>query len=214
MARLKNGILGPFIGSLSLVTGYLRLGIPVMRFKNPLKDKKNKKRRTPAQRAMNSKMAVVMNFLSPLTSFVNIGFSTSTKPGQTPHNIAVSRMLLSGIKGNYPNYELDYPNIQLTDGKLRMPENIVARLENDDIIVTWDIPSYENFIRSRDQIMAVCYDAKGSVTKLLSGARISDGIETLKTQASLRKKPMHVYISFISDDRKLIAKSFYAGMIK
>lgn len=212
MAKLLSGILGPFIGSIKHVTGYLRLGIPVMKFKNPKKTFKVTTIRTPAQLAMNSKMSVTMTFLRHLTSFVNIGFSTSVKPGQTPHNIAVSRMLLKGVKGEYPNYQLDYPNIQLTDGKLRLPENIQVQKQGDNIVITWDIPYGETHIRSRDQVMAVCYDTTGYAIKLLSGARITAGGEIMQVDAS-RKKEMHIYVSFISDDRKQIAPSFYAGMI-
>ena len=214
MARLKSGILGPFIGSIQHVTGYIRLGVAVMKFKDPDKNKKNKTPRSPAQLAMNAKMSLAMKFLTYVTNFVNVGFSTSVGPGQTPHNIAVSRMLLTGIKGSYPNYELDYPNIQLTDGKLRLPDNIQAKQLGDDIVITWNVPAYEGDVRARDQVMAVCCDGKGFATKLLSGARITDGMEVLKGHAIKRQKPFHVYVSFISDDRKLVAKSVYAGMIE
>ena len=155
-----------------------------------------------------------MKFLGAITSYVNIGFSTSTKNGQTAHNIAVSRMLLTGIKGTYPGYELDYPNIQVSDGTLRSPDNIQARLLGNDIILTWDVPHGEPVMRSWDQVMAICCDGADRAYILYNGARVTVGSETLPVQANYRKRPYHVYVSFISNDRKLISKSVYAGMIE
>jgi len=213
MARIQKGILGPFIGSLANITGYLRLGVPVIRTKVDPADVP--KVRTPKQKEVTAKFSLAMTFIKPVTPFINVGFSLHRAPGKTAHNIAVSKILSQGITGEYPELALDFPNIPVCHGELPGAVHPEVTLINPKRLrFSWEVDSNEDPERKRDQVMLLAFSPQdGTAYYLKSGARRSAGAEFLDIYAEQANQTFQTYISFISDDREMIADSRYTGQI-
>ena len=213
MARIQKGILGPFIGSLANITGYLRLGVPVMRTKVDPADVP--KVRTPKQKEVTARFRLAMTFIKPVTPFINVGFSLHRAPGQTAHNVAVSKVLSQGITGEYPELTLDFPNIPVSHGALPGAVRPEVRLLNPRRLqFSWEVDPNDYSERRRDQVMLLAFSPQdGTAYYLKSGARRSAGVEFLDIYPEQPDQTFETYISFISDDREMIADSRYTGRI-
>jgi hypothetical protein len=213
MARIKNGILGPIVGSIANVTGCIRLGVPVL--KKKIQPTVVSKHRTPKQKGVTTKFQLAMQFIKPVTPFINIGFSLNRAPGQTAHNVAVSKILAQGFKGDFPDMELNFPNIIVTHGGLAPAENPRVELENGTTLrFSWDSDPEDYSDRKRDQVMLLAFSPETHTAFFLkSGARRSEGTEFLQVYPELENQSFQTYISFISDDRQMIANSSYIGEV-
>jgi hypothetical protein len=213
MARIKNGILGPIVGSIANVTGCVRLGVPVL--KKKIQPAVVSKTRTSKQQDVTTKFKLAMEFIKPVTPFINVGFSLNRAPGQTAHNVAVSKILSQGIMGESPELELDFPNIIVTQGELPPVENPRVELVNGSVLrFSWDFDHDDLSDRKRDQVMLLAYSLETKQAYYLkSGARRSEGEEFLQVYPELENQSFQTFISFISDDRQMIANSTYTGKI-
>jgi hypothetical protein len=114
MARFNNGIMGGFTGIIGDIEGYIRKGQPIMRAR-----RRKVIGSSDAQKACRQRMKVVNEFTRMITDFVRIGFGVDAAPTtKTANNLAKSYQLLHGIKGEYPNLEIDYPKVRVTSGTL------------------------------------------------------------------------------------------------
>jgi len=132
MAKLNNGILGPLIGKLANVVGYIRLGQPVVRMV-PKKLKK-KKIRTEAQQAVNLRFKIVKSFISKVKTFVAVGFKLEVA-GTTKiaENGAVSYNIKNAVIGEYPDLTLDFAKVMISKGHLPAPLNPIVEMQTGPI---------------------------------------------------------------------------------
>jgi hypothetical protein len=211
MATIKNGILGPVEGPLSRVTGYIRLGVPVLRAKP---DPEKVKARSAKQIAANNRFSFAMKFVKPATPFLNVGFSVSRAQGQTAHNVAVSHALRA-VAGENPDFHFNYENILVADGSL--PEALnpsVERTTARTLQFSWEATENLSYQRSQDQVMLLAYLPEEELAfYTTSGARRGTGQETLAVCSGQPGQVFETYIAFISDDRKTVSKSIYTGQI-
>jgi len=221
MARLLEGIFGPIVGKLANTVGYVRKGQAVLRM-SPAKPKK-KKARTPAQQAVNLKFKLVKAFISVINGFTNVGFKLDVE-GTTKiaQNNAVSYNIKDAIKGEFPDFELDYSKIIVSKGTLMPPLNPTVELEDNQLRIKWEVNPGLSRERRRDQVMMLAYLPVSKETSyVLSGARRTAGEDVLeidyrKTDHYSQKKDtsIEVYVAFIADDRQSISDSVYAGRIE
>lgn len=220
MAKLNFGILGPFIGKIANLVGYVRLGQPLLRSK-PKKSKK-KSVRSDAQKAVNLRFKLVKSFISDIGEFIHEGYRIDVaKTDRIPENGAASYLLMEAVKGEYPNFEMDYSKVLVSRGKLPKPLNPTVKLEGDTLKFSWDVDPKWGYELNRDQVMVLAYlPANGTADYSLSGARRKDGSEELKVgirrqdEYDSRKDDfIEVYIAFVSDNRKRISNSVYIGRV-
>jgi hypothetical protein len=211
MATIKNGILGPIEGPVSQVTGYIRLGVPVLRKKRQIDSTKP---RSEKQIASNNRFGFAMKFVKPTTPFLNVGFSVDREKGQTAHNIAVSKVL-SAVDGENPNFHFRYEDLLVADGKLQ--EALSPKVEmrtSRTLNFSWEQPERQSYVRGQDQAMLLAYMPEENIAfYITSGARRSAGQDTLEVCSGKPGQVFETYIAFISDDRKKISKSTYTGQI-
>ncbi|WP_316818576.1 DUF6266 family protein [Pedobacter nyackensis] len=220
MARLKYGILGPVLGKIANLVGYLRLGQPILRSK-PKKPKK-KKVRSDAQKAVNLRFKLVKSFISVIGEFIHEGYRLDVaKSDRIPENGASSYLLNEAVTGDYPNYEIDYSKVLVSRGRLQKPSNPTVKLEGNTLKFYWDVDPNWGYELNRDQVMVLAYlPTNGTADYSLSGARRKEGYEELKVgivrqdQYDLKKDDfIEVYIAFVSDNRKRISDSVYLGSV-
>lgn len=211
MARIKNGILGPMEGPVAQVTGYIRLGVPVLRTKP---DPANERVRSEKQIAANNRFTFAMKFVKPATPFLNVGFSVSRATGQTAHNVAVSNVLRA-VAGENPDFHFNYENLLVSDGTLEEALNPkVERTAPGNLRFSWEEPEKQSYQRSQDQVMLLAYLPEQQIAfYTTSGARRSKRQEILAVCSGEPGQVFETYIAFISDDRKNVSKSIYTGQI-
>lgn len=220
MAKLNKGILGPIIGKLANVVGYIRLGAPVLRMA-PVTRKK-KKTRTEAQQAVNLRFKIVKSFIAKVNTFISVGFKLEVA-GTTKiaENAAVSYNIKNAVVGEYPDLALDYAKVMISKGRLPAPSNPRVELQGNFIKFKWDVDADWAYKLKRDQVMMLAYlPANERTYYSLSSARRSVGEDLLEIRtmavargSAKRDDVIETYMAFISDDRQSISDSVYAGKI-
>jgi hypothetical protein len=211
MARIKKGILGPITGSISNIVGYVRLGTPCIRGKGDPQPQNF----TDKQFAHQLRVKLANSFMNPAKNFINIGFSVSTTGGQTAHNVAISQAIKNGTKGEFPDIELDYENMLVSDGDLMGAFNPrVELLERSQLKFSWDYDNLVDFENRRDQIMLLAFSPKTKRSfYTIGGAKRSLGQDILEIYPEAEQESFETYIAFITEDRKRISKSSYTGQV-
>ncbi len=220
MARMNFGILGPIIGKISNLVGYIRRGVPVVRTKP--KKRRKKAKRSIAQQAVNLRFLMVKRFVAVISEFINVGYHLDVADTpKIPENGAVSYLLKEAVTGVYPDYEMDFSKVLVSKGKLPPPLNPTVKLDGDTLKFSWDVNPKWGYKLNRDQVMLLAYlPANNTAEYLLSGARRNEGGEELKVylnpetnRNNKKDEYIETYIAFISDDRKKISDSVYVGRV-
>jgi hypothetical protein len=211
MATIKKGILGPFSGSISNIVGYERLGTPCIRGKGDPQPQNF----TDKQLAHQLRVRLANSFINPSKTYINIGFSKSTTGGQTAHNVAISHALKTGTKGEFPNLEIDFEKLLVSDGDLPQANNPQLELqENTKLMFSWDYDENFEFPNHRDQVMLLAYSPETKRSfYTIGGAKRSSRTEILEIYPELENERFETYISFIQEDRKSISPSIYTGRV-
>jgi hypothetical protein len=210
MARFNNGIMGGFTGIVGHIEGYIRKGQPVMRSR-----RRKVTKFSDAQLACRQRMKVVNEFTSPITDFVRIGFGVDAAPTtKTASNLAISYQLLHGLKGEYPNLEIDYPKVRVTSGTLEVVQNPTMVLEGSALNFSWENDKIRDNNFEDDQLMIlVYYPDRKMASRRYTGAKRGTLKDTIKAYKLKPGERLEAYLSFRSDDRKSISNSVYVGSI-
>lgn len=208
MATFNNGINGGFTGKAGSVIAYQLHGKWVMKG-IPRLSPKNKKG-TARQKACRSAFTKMQTFLSPIVGFIRVGFNLESKLRQmTAHNAAKSYNMLNAQD---ENGEIDFSKVRLTFGNLIGAADPVVKKDDTGFHFSWTNNAGNKWTRETDQVMLIAYSIlKQRVYCIPSGARRSDGFQTLKIHANEKDNEFHTWISFIADDRESIAMSTYTG---
>jgi hypothetical protein len=210
MARFNNGIMGGFTGIIGQIEGYIRKGQPVMRAR-----RKKVTKPSEAQKACRQRMKVVNEFTYMITDYVRIGFELDAAPTtKTANNLAKSYQLLHGLKGEYPNLEIDYPKVRVTSGTLEVVQNPTMVLEGSALNFSWENDKIRDNNFEDDQLMIlVYYPDRKTGTRRYTGAKRGALKDTIKAYKLKPGERLEAYLSFRSDDRKSISNSVYVGSI-
>lgn len=216
MAILDGGPNGGFSGKAGSIVGYYMYGKWVIRGL-PRLSPKNKKG-SIKQNVERSKFTLMQHFLGPVLYFIRVGFNVASKANNnSAYNSAKSYNMLNAqdMDGT-----INYDKVCLSHGNLTGVEG--AKVEKDDVGFHFSWTDNSNYSGSRkindasgsDQVMLVAYDVKGKhATFITSGARRKTGKETLLLENYQKGKEMHLWISFIADDREHVAMSSYLGSL-
>lgn len=127
----------------------------------------------------------------------------------TAHNAAKSYNMRYAQDANG---DIDYANFRFTFGSLIGAENPSVVKDDVGFHFSWLNNADNKWVRETDQVMLLVYNVKEqSIYGKLSGARRSDGMDTIELPAAEKGNELHTWISFISDDRQSIAMSSYMG---
>jgi hypothetical protein len=157
MAKTNQGILGPVLGKIGPVSGYLRGN------QNILRSSKSDVhyRATPGRIAQQEKMKLCNAFTKP---FAGTGFFDKTFPAygaaNNGSNRATSALLNQAVTGTYPGIQLSYPKVLISQGKLPGAENAAAVADKDgNIHFSFTDNSDTGTASGFDKVIAVGYCA-------------------------------------------------------
>lgn len=153
--------------------------------------------KTPKQLAYRMKFTLVSSCIAPFSNIIKNGYGQKSGAYRT----VLSNALRESIEGEYPNFSINYSKIQLTDGKLNLPSNIDASIQNNSLILTWDPQTKGHSARNRsdDRVNIICFDeSKKEVSVKYNVAKRGDGVANIE----INTENMHFWIYLRSRDGK------------
>ncbi|WP_316752699.1 DUF6266 family protein [Pedobacter gandavensis] len=210
MGSLQNGLFGGFNGRVGNLVGYMLNGKNVVRTIGH-----STKRLSPARKVNCDRMTIVNKFLSPISSFIKVGFRLKVVgTDRNFYNEAVSYNKKYAVTGVYPEAELDYPKAMLSMGTLLKAEKPSIQLVETAIEFSWEVPADLPWRNRNDRAMVLLYwPDQQKHTHILSGVHRKDGKQSVQIDANLANERVVAYISFVSEDATEISDSVYAGSI-
>jgi hypothetical protein len=210
MARLNKGFVNGFTGVIGNLEGYMLNGQLILR------TRRTKSSRPPTEKQLASyqKMRVVNKFLGAFIEFERTGFTYVTK-GKTysAHNAATSWQLKNAIAGEYPDFTINYAAARVTEGPMDTHGiNPSATIKDNKLIFIWT-PNF-SYAHSNDNAMLLAYaPALNEAVYKISGAKRDTGMDELNLFANGWKTgvEIHIYLSFITEDRTRCTNSMYLG---
>jgi len=212
MAVSKNGFNGLVTGKLGATFYYVRNGKQEMRAASHIIQPRSEK-----QLVQQQKMSVLKPIITLLKLYIRVGFQLSgIQKADSANNCARSYNLKHAIKGGYPDQEIDYPFLRLSEGGLSIPLAASAESTDDGIKFTWQYDPQDPNGSPYDRTMLMVYfpDAdQPRFFQIICGEERAECEELLKVSPTMKGKYAETYISFITDDRSAISDSVYTGRV-
>lgn len=210
MASASNGILGPLVGRVGTVTGYIRNGVPVIRIATRKKDNIQ----SQARLAQREKLKLCIAFTSAFTGtdFFRKTFPAYGHKGTGLHR-ATSALMNLAVRGTYPDLSLSYPDVLVAKGILPGAVNASAYTDSDkQIVFSWDDNSGWGTATRYDQAVMVAYDVeyKQAIFTVHGGARNTCNASLDATP--LRGRTIAAWLSFLNEKGDA-ADSTFCGMV-
>jgi len=209
MARMNNGILDEFSGTIGKVVGSNWKGVAYMR----AKPKKRSNAGTESQLEQQARFALASKFAQSMSQLLTLGFRDQAI-NMTGTNYALSQILNEAITGTSPDFQIDYSKVAVSRGKLQRAKTPAATAGSKAGIIqfTWADNSARQNAKSTDQSLLVAYCPELNETEYIIGTTRSAGSGLLDVEDFSGKK-VQTWMSFLSANTKLIANSAYTGEV-
>jgi hypothetical protein len=209
MAQSNKGILGNVSGTVGTVVGTTWRGKSILRSRP---DKKKNRRKSDKQVVQQAKFALGISFLQVMKDLLEIGFKT-TAIGLTGQNKALAHMLKKAITGTYPDFQIAYNKVMISQGTLLNAfDTKVSVATKEAIQFSWTDNSIVSNANENDQVLMAAYCPEFNCTVFRTGNKRSTATDTLQMPGFSGKK-VHTWVSFITEDGGDIATSFYTGEV-
>ncbi|MDP2412489.1 DUF6266 family protein [Daejeonella sp.] len=209
MGTYKKGILGSFSGKVGTVVGSSWNGIEYMRSL----PKPSSKAPTDLQMLQRAKMGMATGFLQPISALISIGYK-SLANRQTAFNVATSQLLAEAITGTYPDLTIDYPKVLISKGNLTGAWGPAVNSAASKVNVTWQDNSASGTAKPGDKVMLLVYNPeKSQYVFTTDGDNRSTLADSMDLPADFVGDTVHVWIAFISADKKTVSTSLYISEV-
>ncbi len=208
MAKLSQGINGPFSGKVGAVVGYTWKGIAVMRGRPSPRTKPF----TPKELNHQAKFRLMNRFLIPANGLLNVTFA-HLAIGMSAFNKAFSYNVKNAIAGIQPNLVIDYGMALISRGDLPGAESaVVGTVSPGLLLFTWTDNSGKGNAKATDKAFVAVYSEELSNWdyRLDIATRSQGKCEML--MMNIPGKPVQTFIGFISADGKDESDSACTGL--
>jgi hypothetical protein len=208
MARFKNGFFSGFSGAVGPVESYQLNGQLIIRSRrtNPTRPP------TDRQLACRATMKLTSTVLGAFPAVVKAGFAgVAERQAYNAYNAAVAYNMQNAITGSFPELNIDYGRIRITQGNLSVVGiNASAFLQNNAVKFLWE-PSIV-YPRSTDHAMLLAYapSLKQAIYNLC-GAKRRNAEDTLKLPDNWIGVRLHTYLAFKAETINECTNSIYLG---
>lgn len=227
MAKIDEGILGPFSGKVGNVIGSSWHGIPYIKARPAVfHDAKS-----PAQLAQRMRMQVAHQFVKSIKNIINIGYRY-VAGAQIPYNKAVSYIVKNAIVGEYPDMGIAPDMVMVSQGNLVGAEGCTAIKEDEKIAFSWNITDEKGQrslkekgqstskgkvakhtkMRTDDTAWLVAYNFAKQEAKTIQTSR-GEGYGTIEIPADLKEDGIACYLFFASNQDDAVSDSQFLGMV-
>lgn len=207
MAIIKNGILGNFSGKTGTVVGYELYGQGIMRGNGEGRTAPP----TEGELANQKTFSVSHYWVQPLTVFLRVGFKAYA-PKFEGYTAAKSYVSRNALKFNDAGAYVDPALALVSYGDMDLAETASAVSESPNTVTfNWSGGKMEY----DDRAMFVLYDIEGSVADFDTAAvKRQAGTGVFKPDMNFSGRSVHVYLAFVSEDRKRRSNSQYLGVVQ
>ncbi len=211
MATVKSGKVGRFNGKIGDVVIYKREGKLLGRDV----PSKSSKAPTLAQLTQQVKFSLVNSFAGNISDILTIGYQHSRANGMTAMNAAVSYHLNNAVTGVYPDFQLDYSKVRVSDakGKGEIDGGYASSLlpaADAKVTVSWIVqdPAGIPATAPADLVYLVFYNiTKERFVTFQKKAARSLLTTTAQIPRSFIGDSFHGYLFFVSEDGKSVSDS-------
>lgn len=209
MGRFSKGVFGAFSGKIGNVVGSSWRDIDYMR----TAPKPSSKAATIKQQMQRLSFRTAVLFLSRIRTILELGYGKANTGKATGYNRAVQYTLQKAIKGDYPDYEIDYPKVVLSIGSLysTMSGRISSDKEEGKVDVSWTCTLNEQDSFDSDKAIVVLYSPAKRLFVTSRTALRRDQKVTIDLTSDFSSDIVHGYIFFVSAEMKRVSDSFYLG---
>lgn len=210
MARLYNGILSDFTGTVGTVVGS-RSGNGVSYIRS--KSNKPRPKSTEAQKLQHSKFNAVVSVMRDLNPLLKVGLKLSSKASKmSVFNYATKCALENSIVEEAGQSVLDLSTILLSEGQLGRIPGAVAEIEDEQVVFTWSDRIDRDFESLDDKVYLVAYNATNRELTYSSVALRSDKSAFLYVPYSDVGDKLYFYLFFQSaEDPEMVSTSQFVG---
>lgn len=177
--------------------------------------KKSVKPRSPLQIEQQNRFSFAVKFLNPVKGVVDMGFSNVNPRGATGYNMAISHFLQNSMRGTHPAFEIHYPSVIFTQGKLALPEDLTMELNGRALKFSWstETDNYGSF--ADDEVAILIYLPKANNYKIvLQGITRRQGVTEVELDPWHKDDTLHVYLYMIERNHKRWSNSVYMGSVE
>ncbi|WGQ12425.1 DUF6266 family protein [Pedobacter gandavensis] len=165
------------------------------------------------QLANRQAMSATMDFLKPMTDFINVSFKSEAEGSlKNPHNLATSYNKKHALTGEYPNICVDYTKVILSKGQLESANELKISKGENGLHLSWDNGITENGENDDLLMVMISHPGRKRATSYLNAARRADGTCFLPLAKDwMLGEQMEIYVCFKSANGQLISDSTYVG---
>ena len=209
MARIKQGVNGPYTGSVGSTIGSSWNGVPYIKSKH----RKRTKPLSEKEQLTRLHFKLVHAWLKPLLDFVRVGYR-GYSPTNYGFNAAKSVLRKTALVDDGFDSWIDPTLAQLSHGSLGNSEGLSMHLnEARQLVFSWDT-SLSSEMSARDQVMLLAYDpVSGQRNYTISGEFRKTGGDMLDL-SGFPSGSYHIYAAFVAEDRSRQSDSIYLGAVE
>lgn len=209
MAQIKQGALGKVSGKIG------NISFSSWKEKTVVKERPSASKKPASQKQLEqrAKMTTGNQFLRTLKEVVTLAYRDLTVK-MTGYNAAVRNLLKFALNGQYPDYSIDYSQVQICRGEIRQVfKPAASSAKTDTITFTWTTESGVGKSRPGDKAILVAYcEAMKVSAYMVDGPPRSAGTADL-AMPGFNGQTVHTWVAFISEDGSDVSDSVYAGKV-
>ncbi len=208
MAKLSQGINGPFSGKVGAVVGYTWKGIAVMRGRPSQRTKPF----TPKELNHQAKFRLMNKFLKPANGLLNVTFA-HLAIGMSAFNKAFSYNVKNAITGVQPNLAIDYGMALISRGDLPGAESASISTVSPGLLhFTWTDNSGKGKAKQTDKVFVAIYQEEIANWEYQLDIATRNLGKCEMVMKNFPGKSGQTFIGFISADGKDASDSVYTGL--
>jgi len=176
---------------------------------------KTKKKATKKQLPVRLKVRMITALLKPVKEFIRIGFKNAASGTKwSAYNIATSVNNKTAIKGEYPDFEIDWAKVAFSQGNIPVLEDVSVQVVDGELEFSWNAERMLQGMKDSDRVMVLAYcPEKKSAAYTVDGEKRYKGKERLDFTQYRKKVILHTYVAFIAANGKGISNTVYTGEI-
>lgn len=155
-----------------------------------------------------------MGFLSTISGLINHSYHliNSKKTGLT---VFYKDILAKDIKGKYPDFKINYPEVRLHRGSLKQPKCPFARMKGSDKLYFKWFEGHSLYTNPADElvIMIYCEALSRFFHSVDPAIKRSDACGVIPLPSPFAGLKLYVWLAFRSPGERSYSDSVYAGVI-
>lgn len=209
MGTIKKGIVGGFSGKVGPVTGSSWKGKPYIK----ARPKKMTNPRSQGQLDHRGKFTASIKFLSPMKQFLKAGFAEMAVD-KTAFNAAMAWNYRNAVTGSYPDFEIDYTQVLVSQGSLPGALNPAASASQGQIHFSWQNNADNMQAMDTDKALLLVYcPALGAATYVVGGQTRNSGSQSIKLPGNFIGQLVHCYLAFQNSEGTAASNSQLVGSV-